>query len=49
MNNQVKTLSNKDADKEGHIAYSIADALFRVVIGPLFSGGVKVRKPHLRN
>ena len=34
--NQVKTLSNRNADKEGHAADVLADALFRIILGVRF-------------
>lgn len=33
VDNQVKKLSNRKADKEGHSADVVADALFCVVLG----------------
>ena len=35
--NQVKKLSNRKADKEGHCADVVSDAIFRIVLGLRFS------------
>lgn len=36
VDNQVKSLSNRKADREGHMADVIADSMFRVVLGMRF-------------